>query len=82
MRCPACAQPLEQSGRATHAGLHCQSCGHLWRVMGDQVVALNAGNPLLTVTPAPTVTAPAVAPAESGVMTAAKAAPFIEKEIG
>lgn len=83
MNCPACTRLLEETGRQTTAGVLCTGCSHLWVIKDGRPVALNAGNPLLTPNPAPTVEiAPAETPAEASVMTAAKAACFIRKEVG
>jgi len=90
VRCPACAQPLEETGQQTAAGVLCTNCHHLWTVRDGVAGAVNAGHPGLTENPAPvvdermvefTLAEPADAP-DSGVMTAEKAAPFIPKELG
>lgn len=74
-RCPMCYAPLEVTGRTVGTDIHCTGCGHLWRIADDgSVVATNATGHI--------VSADTAARVARGPLTARKAHPFVEKEVG
>lgn len=86
--CPVCQIPLAETAIQTPAGPHCTGCGHVWRIDGEHVLALNSPGrhvpESLVHNPAPCVTldSPSPEPSDAGPMTAAKAACFVEEEVG
>jgi Zn-finger nucleic acid-binding protein len=78
--CPICQVPLAETAIDTPAGPHCTNCGHVWRIEGDRVLALNSAG---THIPASLVrnAAPCQSSPWQGPLTAAKAAALVEFEV-